>query len=370
MPSVPSFVPTPVGAMPQPVYPSSAGQASAYGKPSTPQPAAPGPLVPKPVQLAPQPGVQVKVRAEPPAGFTPRRSSHVEPAPVPVPPDRFGTLGLGRGDSPVDEPRAFPWKLAAIAVGVAIIAIFVGRSYLPGRTAVSGEPGAQIDAPATTAPTPTPPPAATDDAPIPAGRGRLVVTTQPAGIKVLLDRRPVGETPLRIDVPAGRRMLTFVTSGGEVIRSVRIAAGKTETLDIPVFSGWIAAFAPIVLSVSADGKSIGSTEESRLMLPPGRHQITFSNKELGYTSSQQVEIEPGEVKTINLDPRGTVNLNATPWAEVWLDGLKLGDTPLAGTSVPLGLREFVFKNPQFGEKKISATIKASANAPVIVDFSK
>ncbi len=65
-----------------------------------------------------------------------------------------------------------------------------------------------------------------------------------------------------------------------------------------------------------------------------------------------------------------MNLNAVPWAEVWLDGQKLGDTPLAGTPVPLGLREFVFKNPQFGERKVSATIKAGANSPVTVDFSK
>jgi len=251
-----------------------------------------------------------------------------------------------------------------------VVAIFVGRSYLPGRTAVPGEPGAQVDSPATTAPAATPPPLAADDSPIPAGRGRLIVTTQPPGLKVLLDRRPVGETPLLLDVSPGRRVLTFLTSGGEVSRSVRVAAGKTETLDIPVFSGWVAAFAPIVLSVAADGKNIGSTEESRLLLPPGRHLLTFSNKELGYTSTQTVEIEPGEVKTVNVEPRGTVNLNAIPWAEVWLDGQKLGDTPLAGTSVLLGLREFVFKNPQFGEKKVSATIKGSANAPVVVDFSK
>ncbi len=371
MPSVPSFVPTPVGAMPQPVYPSGVAQTAAYGTPSAPQPAPPGPLVPKPVQPAPQAGVHVKVKAEAPSGFTPRKSPHTEPATVHVPPNRFGTLGLGPSGSPVDDqPRAFPWKLAAVAVGVAVIAILVGRTYLPGRTAVPGEPGAQVDPAATTTPAATPPPASTDDTPPPAGRGRLVVTTQPPGIKVLLDRKPVGETPLRLDVQPGRRMLTFLTAGGEVIRSVRVAAGKTETLDIPVFSGWIAAFAPIVLAVSADGKSIGSTEESRLMLPPGKHQITFSNKELGYTSTQEVDIEPGDVKTINVQPRGAVNLNAIPWAEVWLDGQKLGDTPLAGISVPLGLREFVFKNPQFAEKKVSATIKASANAPVVVDFSK
>ena len=285
-------------------------------------------------------------------------------------PDRFGTLGLGRGDSTVaDEPRAFPWKLAAVAVGVAIIAAVIGRTYLPGRTAVSGEPGASVESAAATNTAP-PPPVIEDDSPIPAGRGRLVVVTQPPGMKVLLDRKPVGETPLRLDVTPGRRILTFVTTGGEVIRSVRVAAGKTETVDIPVFSGWVAVFAPIVLSVAADGKNIGTTEDSRLMLPPGKHQLTLSNREMGYTSTQEVEIEPGEVTPINVDPRGAVNLNAVPWAEVWLDGQKLGDTPLAATPVPLGLREFVFKNPQFGERKVSATIKANANAPVAVDFTK
>ena len=76
----------------------------------------------------------------------------------------------------------------------------LGRSYLPGRAAVSGEPGAQVDTPTTTAPTSTPPPAATEDGPIPAGRGRFVVTTQPAGIKVLLDRKA-----RRRDAAANRR---------------------------------------------------------------------------------------------------------------------------------------------------------------------
>ena len=312
----------------------------------------------------------MKIKADAPSGFTPRRSAHQDTAPVHVPAERYGTLGLGHGSSTLEEePRSFPWKLAAIAVAVAGIAIFVGRTYLPGRTAVPGEPGAQVEAPAATSPSTAA--SATDaETPIPPGRGRLVIQTQPPGVKVLLDRKPVGETPLMLDVPPGRHILTFQTTGGEIVKSVRTAAGKTETLDLPVFSGWVAVFAPIVLRVSADGRSIGTTEESRLMLPPGRHQLTLTNKELGYSAVEQVDIEPGEVKSVNVNPRGTVNLNAVPWAEVWLDGQKLGDTPLAGTPVPLGQREFVFKNPQFGEKKVSATIKAGENSPVTVDFSK
>ncbi len=48
VPAVPSFVPTPVGPLPQPVYPSSASSSSGYGTPSAHQPTPPGPLAPPP----------------------------------------------------------------------------------------------------------------------------------------------------------------------------------------------------------------------------------------------------------------------------------------------------------------------------------
>jgi hypothetical protein len=265
-----------------------------------------------------------------------------------------------------EEPRAFPWKLAAVAVVVAGFAILIGRSYLPGRQAVIGEPGAVQAA--------TPPPApagpAANDEAIPAGKGLLIIRTEPAGVKVLLDQKPVGETPVRVDATAGRHVLTFVTSGGEVIRTVRVPSGKALTVDVPVFSGWVAIFAPVVLEVATGGKTLGTTEQSRLMLPPGRHELTLTNRELGFTGVEVVDIESGEVKSLNLDPRGVANLNAIPWAEVWLDGLKLGETPLANTRVQLGVREFLFKHPQHGERKVTATIRGNAPAAISVDFTK
>jgi hypothetical protein len=125
-----------------------------------------------------------------------------------------------------------------------------------------------------------------------------------------------------------------------------------------------------VLEVASSGKTLGTTEQERLMLPPGRHELTLTNRELGYTGIETVDIEPGEVKRLNLDPRGIANLNAIPWAEVWFDGQNLGETPIANVKVPLGVREFLFKHPQHGERKISATIKANAPAAVSVDYTK
>jgi hypothetical protein len=137
-----------------------------------------------------------------------------------------------------------------------------------------------------------------------------------------------------------------------------------------VFSGWVSVIAPFVLDIAEDGRSLGTTEQNRIMLPPGRHKLTFSHKDLGYSGTQTVDIEPGGVRSVTIDPRGTANLNATPWAEIWLDGKKLGDTPLASAPVPLGTHEFVFKHPQLGERRVTATIRANETSTVSADFTK
>jgi hypothetical protein len=364
VPAVPSFAPTPVGAIPQQSIAPPAPPMPVYSPPVPSTPPVPRSSEVALLQPVAQPTATLKLKVEPPAGFTaPRKSTPVEP--IVTTPQRGAMFQS-------EEPRAFPWKLAAAAVVIVAIAIVVGRMYLPGRLAVAGEPGAHA---ATAATAPSAAAAVPDekekkDEPIPAGKGRLAIQTQPSGIKVLLDRKPVGETPLTIDAPAGRRILTFLTSGGEVMHSVRVPAGKSMSLDLPVFSGWVAVFAPVVMDVAENGQSIGTTEQNRIMLPPGRHQLTFSNRELDFSSTETVDIEPGGVRSVTLLPRGTANLNAIPWAEVWLDGQKLGETPLANAQVPLGLREFIFKHPQHGERRITATIRANATTPVTVDFTK
>jgi serine/threonine-protein kinase len=201
--------------------------------------------------------------------------------------------------------------------------------------------------------------------------GRLEIDTQPAGARILLDGKPAGESPVALDgIAAGRHTVTFVTSSGSVKRAVRIEAGRTTKLDVPIFSGWVGIYAPFVLDVVEGGHVIGTTEEPRILLSPGKHELTLVNRELGYSSAQTVEIEPGEVKSISIDPRGHVNLNAPPWAEVWIDGRKVGDTPIANLQLPLGVREVTFRHPQFGERRATVTVKGNAPAAISIDMSK
>lgn len=45
---------------------------------------------------------------------------------------------------------------------------------------------------------------------------------------------------------------------------------------------------------------------------------------------------------------GSLSLEATPWAEVSIDGKSIGETPLAKVSVAPGIRTVVFRNPESG----------------------
>jgi PEGA domain len=264
-----------------------------------------------------------------------------------------------------EEPRGFPWKLAIAVLAVVAIGIVGGRAYLASHAAK--DPTAETTASAVPI---TPEPESAPVAPPPKNSGQIVVQTEPAGAKVLLDGKAAGESPVTLNVAPGRHLVTMISSAGSVKQTVRVGAGKSVTIDQPVFSGWLAVFAPIVLDVAEKGTSIGSTEQNRLLLAPGHHSLTLSNKDLGYTAVQEVDINAAEVTSITINPVGAVNFNAVPWGEVWIDGHKIGETPIANMMLPLGVREFVFKNSQFGERRVTATIRADKPTPVSVDFNK
>jgi hypothetical protein len=298
------------------------------------------------------PGIGLRIKTAVPSGYTPaaktadRRESDSSPAAHAYVARREPAAG-----------SSFPWKLAAAAVVVIAGGVAAGRAYWPDRK----PPAARVETVSTKAPVPAATAVRTGST------GSIEVATEPAGARVLLDGKHAGETPLTIDgVAPGRHTLTFVTATGSVKKAVRVESGKTLSVEQEVGSGWVAVFSPISLDISENGRTLG-TDQGRLMLPPGRHELTFTNREFGYSAVQTVEVEPGQERSITVQPTGEISLNASPWAEVSIDGKLIGQTPIR-TQVPLGTHEILFKNPEFGERRRTAVVTASAPLSLSVDF--
>ena len=69
-------------------------------------------------------------------------------------------------------------------------------------------------------------------------------------------------------------------------------------------------------------------------------------------------------------PKGTVSLNAVPWATVSIDGENIGDTPIGNFPLTLGPHEVVFRNTELGEQRRVITVTLHAPMRLSVDLTK
>lgn len=209
--------------------------------------------------------------------------------------------------------------------------------------------------------------------------GQLRVESQPDGAKVLVDGVERGVAPLTVtDLVPGDHEVVLLTATASARHVVSVQAGGTASLMAPVgsdaaatgpVSGWLTVKAPFSLEIREGGRVIGTTDADRVMMAAGRHEIQLVNQTLGFSGSRVVTIPPGKVASLNIDlPNGTVNLNAIPWAEVYIDGRRVGDTPLGNLSVPIGPHEVVFRHPQLGEKRHAISVTLSGPVRLSVDM--
>jgi hypothetical protein len=107
------------------------------------------------------------------------------------------------------------------------------------------------------------------------------------------------------------------------------------------------------------------------MLPTGDHALEFVNESLGYEARRTVRIEAGKTASVQLERvNGVISINALPWAEVWVNGERIGQTPIGNLSHPIGSYEIVLRHPQFGERRERVTITTRQPTRLGVDLRK
>jgi hypothetical protein len=118
-----------------------------------------------------------------------------------------------------------------------------------------------------------------------------------------------------------------------------------------------------------NGVDLGSGNAARWSLAEGPHRLTLVNDALEYREERDVTVTARRGVTLNVDtPHGTLHVNAQPWAEVFVDGWRAGETPLGNLSIPVGAHELVLRHPEAGEQRRMVTIGARTPIRLAVEF--
>jgi serine/threonine protein kinase len=216
-----------------------------------------------------------------------------------------------------------------------------------------------------------------------ARNGQMQIRTEPSGARVTVDGIPRGTSPITVaELTPGEHAVVLESDLGSVKETVVVESGVTASLVVPMgaaggaasnapVSGWISVSAPIDVQIFEEGRPIGTNLSDRIMVSAGRHEIEIVNEAVGYKVSRTLQVTAGKVSTIKLEmPQGTLSLNAQPWAEVWLDGERVGETPIGNLSVAIGSHSLLFRHPEFGERHQTALVTAKGPVRLSVDMRK
>jgi hypothetical protein len=216
-------------------------------------------------------------------------------------------------------------------------------------------------------------------APAAVAKGKLQIATEPPGARVWVDGEARGTAPITISsLDGGDHAVTVRSGSGDAIkRTVTVQEGATASLVITMpgagafASGWLAISSAVPLQVMEKGELLGTTESPRILLPTGAHELELVNAGLNYRVTRNVTIAGGQTASFTLiPPRGTLSVNALPWAEVWIDGQRAGETPIGNYSLPIGTHELLFRHPELGEQRKTVTVGAQGPVRVGVDMKK
>ena len=287
-------------------------------------------------------------------------------------------------DTAIPGPVAAAWKnWRVLGAGAAVLAVVAAGGYAAWRPA----PGK----------------------PVHAASGTLEIATNPDGAEALIDGVLRGTTPLVVALEPGEHALELrgggdprtipvtINAGMKVSQYVELTRGTSvarpaspQTASASPASppaptpapsadaapaaarpaakeGSVSLGVPVDVQVFEDGSLVGSG--ATLTLPAGRHQLDIVNAELGVRTSVVAQVSAGKTTAVDVQlPTGVLSINALPWAEVWLDGEKIGETPIGNLQVRVGTHDVVFRNPDLGERHVTTVVKTKEPTRVSVDL--
>ena len=203
--------------------------------------------------------------------------------------------------------------------------------------------------------------------------GSLSVTTDQPGGQVNIDGEDRGAAPLTVpNLTPGQHRVVVKNGGNTVTRTVQIEPGVTASLVLSAGVapwGWVSVVAPFTVQLFERQRLIGTSDIDRIMLPGGEHEIELVADQIGYRSTRKVRVSAGQATSVVLElPDAAISINAVPWAEVTIDGTRVGETPLGNVSIAAGPHEVVFRHPQLGERRMTTVVSLRETNRISMDM--
>ena len=176
-------------------------------------------------------------------------------------------------------------------------------------------------------------------------------------------------TPPCSATPAAQPTATAGTALARPDDNARAAAQRVAAPGL--VAGLVAITAPVPMHVYAGGRLVGTTEAETILLPVGEHDVELVSEAVGLRTRRTVTVQAGRTTPLRIDPpRVAVNVNAIPWAEVWVDNQRIGETPIGNLQQTIGSHEFLFRHPELGERRMVVMITMKEPARISMDLRK
>lgn len=206
--------------------------------------------------------------------------------------------------------------------------------------------------------------------------GTLTVITSPSGAQVKIDGKEKGKTPLTItDAQPGERKVEVSRAGhATATKTVTVKANESAMLEITLAQkmGKLHVEAPENAAVFFDGTRVGTGSVTK-ELSDGDVKISVE-KEGFSTFTHTATVKTGEAVnvTARLHPlgKGSINVTAIPWANVYINGKEMGVTPKVIRDLPEGKVEVKLSHPAYRTFTGSAMVKADEQAEVSHTFTE
>ncbi|MBI2375267.1 MAG: serine/threonine protein kinase [Deltaproteobacteria bacterium] len=214
----------------------------------------------------------------------------------------------------------------------------------------------------------------------------MLVRSRPEGLEIWLDGKRTGDrTPATLlGLLPGKHQVELQDEGDVLHRGeIDLVSNVVGTVDVDVTSlppTLEIMSSPLGATVSVDGSIVGLTPMRLQMLAAGRVKVRVEGEGCG-AAEKEVELSAGRRQKVDLEltcppgtkitpgplPTGKLSVSAPVIADVFVDGQKIGATPLLGNVVPVGEHEIRIVPIQPGRNSQTLRVLIAKDKPVQIE---